>query len=135
MSYFENYLKELKQLEKNGATIFCIGYSFLGRPIFCVRVGNGEKKILVQSSIHAREYITCDLTMMLIKDMLSSPPNGTVFVVPLSNPDGVCLAKNGLKSVDASKRDLLLCESAMPFCDCQKAKPQLVLNSIKKKLS
>ncbi len=132
MSYFENYVKKLKELEKCGATVFCIGYSHLGRPIFCVKIGNGNKKIFIQSAIHAREHITCDLTIMLLKDMLSSPPNGSLFVVPLSNPDGVCLAKNGLKSVDDSKKDVLMCKNIMPFCDCQKSKPQLVLNSIKK---
>ena len=46
MNFWENYIEQLTQLERLGASVFCIGNSTLGRPIFCVRVGNGKKKII-----------------------------------------------------------------------------------------
>lgn len=134
MSFFKNYLNELKQLQKLGATIFCIGYSFLGRPIFCVNINGGKKKLLLQYAIHAREYITYHLAILQIKQLLKKKPNGDVFFIPISNPDGVCLSVDGLKSIDNLNEDLKLSKNFMPFCVEQKPKSKLFLNNIKKNL-
>lgn len=123
MSYFLHYIQEIKNLEKQGATIFCIGSSVLNRPIVCIKIGDGKKKLFIQSAIHAREFVTCDLLLKLIKDMLKRPPKDSVFVVPLSNPDGVCLAKNGLKSFDCLKEDIEACNGIAFFA--KKAPPSV----------
>lgn len=99
MSFWENYILKLKEVETLGASVFVVGKSVLKRPIFCVKVGSGKKKILVQCAIHAREHITLHLAFVLIKSLLRKNVNASVYVIPLANPDGVCLATDGLKSV------------------------------------
>ncbi len=107
MSFWEHYQSGLKELEGLGASLFSIGKSAFGREIWCVRAGSGNPKILVQCSIHAREHITAHLGMMLAKKLLRERQPGTVFFVPVANPDGVLLALEGLSSVPAPARDFL----------------------------
>lgn len=105
MSFWNEYILKLKELEKLGASIFCIGKSVLNRPIFCVKIGDGKKKILVQYAIHAREHITFHLSFLQAKSLLKEKQPFSIFLIPLANPDGVCLAVDGLKSVDEANLD------------------------------
>lgn len=133
MNYYCHFLFKLKELEHLGAKVFCIGRSTLGRPIFCVRIGSGEKKLVVQSSIHAREHITCQLSFLLLKHLLKEELCGRVFFIPLSNPDGVCLAKEGLASLNKLDEEQKLCQKLFAFCQEQKIS-KLFVNALKKKL-
>lgn len=98
VGFWEHYQTELKAMERLGASVFSIGKSEFGRELWCVRVGSGNPKILVQCSIHAREYITAHLGIMLAKKLLREKQPGTVFFVPVANPDGVLLSQEGLSS-------------------------------------
>lgn len=72
-----------------------IGLSEQSRPIYFYCVERSEyPKIIVQSSIHAREYITAYLTLSLIKRMQKYLQQGSVFFLPILNPDGVNIALN-----------------------------------------
>ena len=72
-----------------------IGQSLFGLPIYCVTVKKSDyPTIIVQSSIHAREYITALLNIKLAQDFLSFGQKGTVHFIPLVNPDGVCVCEN-----------------------------------------
>ena len=85
-----------------------IGTSTLGRDIPVVILGNKDAKhnILVQGSIHGREYLCTQVSMKMIEyyaqnsssfsDMLSK---SCFYIVPMSNPDGVCIAQSGVASV------------------------------------
>ncbi len=56
--------KDLAVLGEQGAKVFTIGYTVLGRPIKCVVKGNlNGPCVLVQASMHAREYITTPLVI------------------------------------------------------------------------
>lgn len=134
MNFWKNFLFELKNLEKMGAKVFCVGKSVLKRPIFCVQIGNGEKRILVQYAIHAREHITTHLAFLQAKKLLSEKVHGTVFLIPLSNPDGVCLATEGLKSLENLWQDVKLCENLFPFCEKSATFGTLKLKKIKQNL-
>ncbi|MBR1925474.1 MAG: hypothetical protein IJ837_01300 [Clostridia bacterium] len=134
MSFWKSYLDELKKLEKIGAIIYCIGYSELKRPIFCVQVGNGGKKLLVQYCIHGSDYITYYLSLLHIKYALKSPLKNTVFFIPIINPDGVCLSIEGLNSIDNLNNDLLYSKNIFPFCSKQPPKIKISLNKIKTKI-
>ena len=99
--------KDLAVLGEQGAKVFTIGYTVLGRPIKCVVKGNlNGPCVLVQASMHAREYITTPLVIEMMKNY-----NGNVGVwcVPMVNVDGVLLCQYGLKSVtDPSLKKFLL---------------------------
>ncbi len=99
--------KDLAVLESQGAKVFTIGYTVLGRPIKCVVKGNlSGPCVFVQASMHAREYITTPLVIEMMKNY-----NGSVGVwcVPMVNVDGVLLCQLGLDSVpDPSLREFLL---------------------------
>lgn len=86
-----------------------IGKSVNGLPIYYFKVQKSNyPKLIIQASIHAREYITTYLTLKLIKDFSSNGKVGTVYFVPMLNPDGVkiCLKENPLYKANARGVDL-----------------------------
>lgn len=87
-----------------------IGYSYLGKPIYEVKLGNGSRKIHYNGSFHANEWITSLLVMRWFEEILSSIQTGgdenipdpieildkwTISIVPMVNPDGVDLVTMG----------------------------------------
>lgn len=98
---------DLEVLRAQGARVFDIGYTQLGRPIPCVFKGNTEgAQVLVQASMHAREFITTPLVIEMMKNYNSSVG---MWCVPMVNIDGVMLCQYGLDSVDdAGLREFLL---------------------------
>lgn len=75
-----------------------IGKTHLGYEIPLVHLGKGKSKVLIVSSIHAREHITYDLTKLLASKYNTS--YGPIDYIPILNIDGVLLAKNGLDFID-----------------------------------
>ncbi len=70
-----------------------IGYSYDKKPIVYFAVMHTKSPILiVQCAIHAREYITAHLCLSLIDEFLRCGKVGTVYFIPLVNPDGVKIA-------------------------------------------
>ncbi|QCJ43463.1 LysM peptidoglycan-binding domain-containing protein [Bacillus sp. S3] len=87
-----------------------IGRSVIGHPIHEIRIGKGAKKIHMNASFHANEWITTMVLMSLVNQYLLSLTNGTLMkgitvnnlykevelsIVPMVNPDGVDLVLNG----------------------------------------
>lgn len=87
-----------------------IGNSVLGRPILEIRVGRGEKKVHMNASFHANEWITTIVLMNLLNQYLLCLTNGSLLkghkvnhlyeevelsIVPIVNPDGVDLVLHG----------------------------------------
>lgn len=83
-----------------------IGYSVLGKPIPCIRIGRGANQVFYSGSIHANESITCNVLMKFIEDFCIAYSNNasiygisarnifsnsSIYVAPLCNPDGVNL--------------------------------------------
>ena len=70
-----------------------IGLSSCGKPIFYFKVSYTSKPtIIIQYSIHAREYITTYLALEQIKQYQEFGRFGTVYFIPMLNPDGVKIA-------------------------------------------
>lgn len=82
-----------------------IGKSVSGRPIFAFRVGSGCPVGIVQGGIHAREWITSYLVTEQIRFGVA---RGTVWFLPLVNPDGALLSQCGLSSAEGEWRKELL---------------------------
>ena len=86
-----------------------IGLSHFSKPILCYCIEkSGYPKIIVQASIHAREYITAYLTLKLIKDFEKKGRCGSVYFIPIVNPDGVKMAlkESPLYKANGRKVDL-----------------------------
>lgn len=98
--------KDLAVLEGQGAKVFTVGYSELGRPIKGVFKGNTDgPQLFVQGAIHAREWATAQLCVLLTEAYRGKCG---LWCVPMSNPDGAMLAQFGLDSIaDSNKRDFL----------------------------
>ena len=60
---------------------------------FCVKKTDAPR-IIVQYSIHAREYITAYLALKQINDFIKFGKKGTAYFIPCLNPDGVYIALN-----------------------------------------
>ena len=74
-----------------------IGRSLFGRDIFAVKVGEGKPVGIAQYAIHGREYITTELAFAHYERGVSK---GSLWILPLVNPDGALLSQKGLQSVE-----------------------------------
>ncbi len=97
-----------------------IGNSVLGKPIQEIKIGTGPKKVQINASFHANEWITTPILMALVNnyllaltnmrpirglDVLPYYQNVSISIVPMVNPDGVNLV---LKGPPAQMRDQVL---------------------------
>ncbi|MFS0861550.1 M14 family metallopeptidase [Fredinandcohnia sp. 179-A 10B2 NHS] len=87
-----------------------IGNSVLGKNIIEIQVGRGIKKVHMNGSFHANEWITTNVLMTLLNEYLLALTNqapirgfsveplyfeSLLSIVPMVNPDGVNLVLNG----------------------------------------
>jgi g-D-glutamyl-meso-diaminopimelate peptidase len=87
-----------------------IGHSVLGKPIEMLIIGNGKKKVHINASFHANEWITSGILMNFINEYVQALVSGTpmsgvnplklyndttLLAVPMVDPDGVDLVING----------------------------------------
>lgn len=109
---FESLLKDINDLKKiyPFINIKTIGKSVLGKPIHEIKIGKGNKKVHINASFHANEWITTPILMALLNSYLLSLTNGNsirnlsimplyhqteLSIVPMVNPDGVNLVLKG----------------------------------------
>lgn len=103
-------------------SVHIIGHSVLGRPILALKCGNGARKVHMNGSFHANEWITSALLVRFAHDYASSCVSEgdisgeqacslyretTLWLVPMVNPDGVQLALDGLGAGHPFKAQLL----------------------------
>jgi g-D-glutamyl-meso-diaminopimelate peptidase len=106
---FTLYVNQIKTIYPF-LSVNTIGHSVLGKPIIEIRIGKGTKKVHMNGSFHANEWITTLVLMRLLDDYLLALTNGTsirgcdpvnwyqdvtLSLVPMVNPDGVNLVLNG----------------------------------------
>lgn len=125
MSYdYTELTNDINTLIKNFNFIehFTIGESIMGKPISCLRIGKGSRKILLAGAFHGLEYLTAAFLMKFTSDYISRISenkcflgyataeiykNTSVYIVPMVNPDGVDIAVNGLDLTNPHHRELL----------------------------
>lgn len=114
-----------------------IGKSVLGKDIFLIKFGNGPKKIHINASHHALEWITTSFIMKFIESISKAYANNeeiedyiirdifdthTFYIVPMVNPDGVDLVNEGLKPDNPYYEQLLAWnKTGKPFSEVWQA--------------
>ncbi len=114
---YEQMMAEGKRLAlqyPDSVALETIGSSVEGRDILLVKLGKGDKKIILCGSHHAREYITSAYLMKLCEAYACAYRGTgkfgryqvrylldhiTLYIVPMVNPDGVNLVNRGLEAV------------------------------------
>jgi g-D-glutamyl-meso-diaminopimelate peptidase len=124
-------LKQIKTLKKlyPFIRVNSIGTSVMGKPIQEIRIGKGLKKVHMNASFHANEWITTMVLMNLVNRYLISLTNRSTLrginainlynetelsIVPMVNPDGVDLVLNGPPS-DKRETVLMMNEGSNEF--------------------
>lgn len=123
-----------------------IGSSILGKPIKEIRVGQGSKKIHMNASFHANEWITTVTVMNLLnkylyflstgafirgRNPITFYQNTELSLVPMVNPDGVDLFFHGppknleeqLKEMNADFNDFIHWKANIRGVDLNKQYP------------
>ncbi|WP_349407806.1 M14 family metallopeptidase [Pseudalkalibacillus sp. SCS-8] len=113
MNYdYKTMLRQLKRLSEiyPFINVRSIENSVLGKAIPEIQIGNGTKKVHMNGSFHAQEWITTAVLMNFLNDYLLALTNQwtirglkmspfydgvTLSIVPMVNPDGVDLVLNG----------------------------------------
>jgi len=122
---YEQMMKDAQLLQKRYPGIIrlgSLGKSVEGREILLVELGKGERKITLNGSHHAREYISTTVLMKMIEQYASCYTanksfegyntrdilnKATICFVPMVNPDGVTLVQQGpekMKEPDAVRK-------------------------------
>lgn len=94
-----------------------IGTSVLGQPLIELSIGRGSKKIHVNASFHANEWITTAAVMAFVNEYVLRLTNAaplldyykkvTLSIVPMVNPDGVNLVLNGPPETEPHRSEVL----------------------------
>lgn len=88
-----------------------IGKSVLSKELFCLKFGEGDKKVFINAAHHGNEWITSMLVMSMLEKICYLYRNGisfmhydlneiykkvSLYICPMVNPDGVNLSVSGL---------------------------------------
>lgn len=108
-SLYENYIKALKENYPDLKITTC-GKSVLGREIYALVLGNGNKNILYVGGTHGLEWLTSLLLLRFTENLLwANKTNNTIsgfnindilkniklIIIPEINPDGIEIAIRG----------------------------------------
>ena len=122
---YKRLMRDVKILNENYGDFlesFSIGESVMGKEIPCMKLGKGEKKMLLIGSHHGLEYLTSAflikfLSNYIVKLITDSDYFGydikqlheklTLYIIPMLNPDGVDIAVNGLDITNPHHRRLI----------------------------
>ena len=114
MSYdYKCFVNETEKLKEEFPFVKreIIGKSVMKKPIYCIKIGDGDKKLFINGAHHGLEYLTSAVIMKFVfeyaeaikenseffgYDAKEIAENVSLYAVPMVNPDGVDIAINGL---------------------------------------
>lgn len=104
--YLSSHYKDLVQYES-------IGRSLDGREIFLVKVGKGKENVIVTGGVHGREAINPMVLLCMAEyyceEFRNSLDRVSLYIVPVLNPDGYCIAIQGFDCIK-SEKNRRICE-------------------------
>lgn len=111
-------IKKMAQFYQDVMELSVLASTVDNNNIYCARLGNKEakKKVLIQSTMHAREWLNSQLVMKMLErccryyysgkydGILYSKlfDNVCFYIVPMLNPDGVNISQYGLSKVKSA---------------------------------
>ncbi|RXZ83323.1 LysM peptidoglycan-binding domain-containing protein [Paenibacillaceae bacterium] len=99
-----------------------IGESVMGKPIPEIRIGSGDKRLHVNGTFHAQEWITTPIIIRFVNEYALALTNGEpirglemapyyvetmLSIVPMVNPDGADLVVHGLPDQEPYRSEVL----------------------------
>jgi g-D-glutamyl-meso-diaminopimelate peptidase len=110
--HYKRLVEDLHKLKSHYpfVKVESVGKSVLGNELYEIKIGNGPKRVHLNGSFHANEWITTAIIMQFVNDYLTALTNFgsvqgvymqpfyhevTLSVVPMVNPDGVNLVLTG----------------------------------------
>lgn len=102
--------------------LFSIGESEMGKKLYCIKAGQGEKKLFVNGAHHGLEYLTAAFIIRFLNEFCGAYvcdsrffgydikklfSEVTLYAVPMVNPDGVDIAVNGIDITNPYHRQLI----------------------------
>lgn len=81
-----------------------IGKSVFARNLYAVKIGDGFPVGIAQYAMHGREFITAELAFLHAE----IGAKGSLWLLPLTNPDGALLSQIGIASAPMQARNNLL---------------------------
>lgn len=117
--------EDIKILTENYSDVitkFTVGKSVMGKEIPCLKIGEGENRLLLIGSHHGLEYLTSAFLMRFLAnytvrlltenlyfdhDIHELNEKVTLYIIPMLNPDGVDIAVNGLDITNPYHRRLI----------------------------
>lgn len=117
------------------------GKSVLGRPLYCLSLGNGNRRVLYNAAHHANEWITTPVLFHFVEILAQAWVDAallygtsarqlldavTLSLVPLVNPDGVDLVTGALSNTAllAQTQTMAMYYPSIPYPDGWKANIQ-----------
>ena len=109
------HVHQLAALAPDRVTVHGIGSTLDGRTIWALRIGHGETPMLVDGTLHAREWISAMATTCvadrLVRDYATDPAirdfvdHTELWLVPVANPDGYQHSWSGSRYWRKNRRD------------------------------
>lgn len=113
-------IQQLTEKYPDRLTSQVLGQTADGRNIYALCLGNpeAEKQIFVTAGLHAREYINCQVVMMMVERYCSNYGSRykgvtyrelfddvAIYIMPMVNPDGIAISQSGSSAIkDAALR-------------------------------
>ncbi|WP_096201697.1 M14 family metallopeptidase [Bacillus sp. FJAT-45350] len=131
---YSDMVREINQLTEiyPFITTRIIGNSVMGKDLIELQIGRGNKRVHMNGSFHAHEWITTPILMQTLNEYLLSltnqgsirglfmPPyydSVTLSIVPMVNPDGVDLLVEGLPEEPYRSTVLAINDGSTDFSD------------------
>lgn len=88
-------LKTMLEKAKEKYKHFSFGESSWGQELVCFEIGQGNRCIILQGGMHAREYVTSFLLLKMLDYLSCFVLPFRVLICPIVNPDGVEICTKG----------------------------------------
>lgn len=108
MITYSEITERTERLRRAGAETGVVGYSEYGAAMPYIKIGEGKPAIIVTAAIHARENITASLALDMAEYAIGGSFVGTLYFLPIINPDGARLIEYGAGAFGAENAAFLL---------------------------